>query len=170
MGAARLVHSTCLKARVPCKEMRPTQSKSGRATVGFDISRKDFEGLAQQRVDDAAALLQAHRWSGAYYLSGYALECAFKACIAKSFKTETLPDKDFVLATYTHSLGKLAEQAKLKTALDSSRTKVRGNWALATNWAPDSRYRNYDSVTATEMVNAVSDPADGVFEWIKAHW
>ncbi|MEL0589524.1 MAG: hypothetical protein U1V55_07060 [Planktothrix rubescens PR222] len=34
-------------------------------------------------------LLDNHQYSGAYYLSGYVIECALKACIAK--KTQQLP-------------------------------------------------------------------------------
>jgi len=34
-----------------------------------------------ERIEDATALLAASRWSGAYYLTGYALECALKSCV-----------------------------------------------------------------------------------------
>lgn len=47
------------------------------------MNRSDFQDLAQIRLAEAAALLQAERFDGAYYLAGYAVECALKACIAK---------------------------------------------------------------------------------------
>jgi len=35
----------------------------------------DLKILAETRVADAMALLQAGRWAAAYYLLGYAIEC-----------------------------------------------------------------------------------------------
>ena len=46
------------------------------------MNRADFQRLADVRIDEAGVLLAAGRWSGAYYLAGYAVECALKACIA----------------------------------------------------------------------------------------
>jgi HEPN domain-containing protein len=47
------------------------------------MTRWDLQKLAEDRLLDAEALLAAGRWSAAYYLAGYAVECAIKACIAK---------------------------------------------------------------------------------------
>jgi len=57
------------------------------------VNRTDLQLLAETRLDEAQALLIASRWSGAYYLVGYAVECAFKACIAKSTKQDDFPVK-----------------------------------------------------------------------------
>jgi len=43
----------------------------------------DFQNLCKRRVDEATTLLSAGHSDGAYYLAGYAVECAFKACICK---------------------------------------------------------------------------------------
>jgi hypothetical protein len=45
------------------------------------VNRSDFQKLAMDRIADAKALLAAKRWAGAYYLAGYAVECALKACV-----------------------------------------------------------------------------------------
>ena len=45
-----------------------------------------FRQLAEQRLAEAELLLANGFWSGAYYLAGYALECALKAKIASSFR------------------------------------------------------------------------------------
>jgi hypothetical protein len=39
------------------------------------MDRLEFQILAAERLDDAVALLAAGRYSGAYYVSGYAIEC-----------------------------------------------------------------------------------------------
>jgi hypothetical protein len=55
-----------------------------------------LQRLAKERVAEAKILLAARKWSGAYYLVGYAVEFALKACIAKRVKAEDFPDKDLV--------------------------------------------------------------------------
>jgi HEPN domain-containing protein len=47
------------------------------------MNREDFQQLAESRLKEARALLTAELPDGAYYLAGYAIECALKACIAK---------------------------------------------------------------------------------------
>jgi HEPN domain-containing protein len=47
------------------------------------MNRTDFQELAEERLEDARPLLDAGRFSGAYYLAGYAVECALQACIAR---------------------------------------------------------------------------------------
>lgn len=48
------------------------------------MNRAELRNLAKLRLAEAQTLLAAARWSGAYYLSGYSVECALKACIAKN--------------------------------------------------------------------------------------
>jgi hypothetical protein len=59
------------------------------------VNRTQLQQLAEERVRDAEALLNAGQWSGAYYLAGYAVEFALKACIAKLTNQHDFPDKDF---------------------------------------------------------------------------
>lgn len=47
------------------------------------MDRKKLQWLAEERLKDAKALLGRKRWSGAYYLCGYAVECALKACLLR---------------------------------------------------------------------------------------
>ena len=44
------------------------------------------------RLADGAMLLQAGRHSGAYYMLGYAVECAFKTSVAKQVWDHDFPD------------------------------------------------------------------------------
>ena len=71
------------------------------------MTRADLQKLADEKLSDAQVLFNAKSWSNAYYLVGYALELAIKACIAKSFKADAVPDKDLVIKTYSHEFPKL---------------------------------------------------------------
>jgi len=55
------------------------------------MNRLDLQQLAWERSGDAQELLAAGRWSGAYYLCGYAVECGLKACIAKLSRLHDFP-------------------------------------------------------------------------------
>jgi HEPN domain-containing protein len=43
------------------------------------LNRRDFQELALVRLNEAKVLLDAGHFDGAYYLAGYAVECALKA-------------------------------------------------------------------------------------------
>ena len=62
------------------------------------LTRADLKQLAQIRLDDAIFLQQANRSSSAYYLAGYSVELALKACIAKLIQSDTIPEKAFINA------------------------------------------------------------------------
>jgi HEPN domain-containing protein len=58
------------------------------------MNRADFQKLTQLRLAEAKVLLDSNRYEGAYYLMGYAVECALKSCIAKQTKEYDFPAKD----------------------------------------------------------------------------
>ena len=45
------------------------------------MNRDECQKLTQERIADVKALLAAKRWALAYYVAGYAVECALKACV-----------------------------------------------------------------------------------------
>jgi hypothetical protein len=47
------------------------------------VHRKDLQELSKVRLKEATALLKLELFDGAFYLAGYAVECALKACVAK---------------------------------------------------------------------------------------
>jgi HEPN domain-containing protein len=57
------------------------------------VDRRDFQQLSRIRAREAEALLKLGLSDGAYYLAGYAVECALKACIAKGTRRYEFPDK-----------------------------------------------------------------------------
>ena len=80
------------------------------------MNRVDFQGIAELRLRESKALLAAGFPEGAYYLAGYAVECALKACIAKRTQEHDFPEresKDY----YKHDLKELLNFAKLKDDL-----------------------------------------------------
>src|ERR1700681_3770039 len=83
---------------------------------GSGVNRLELRRLAEDRIADAGVLLAAGRWSGAYYLAGYAVECGLKACIAKLTNQDDFPrDRRLLEECYTHSLEKLLKPAGLKS-------------------------------------------------------
>lgn len=137
------------------------------------LTRNDLQSLAKVRLDDARYLLNANRSSSAYYLAGYAIELGLKACISKQVQSNTLPDKGFIQAVYVHQLDSLVSTAGLRptiTADTKADSQFAAYWAITNNWNVESRYVVWDVITANTLLQAVSDPDHGVFQWVKKHW
>ena len=96
------------------------------------MNRIDLQRLARLRVNEARTLLKAGHSHGAYYLAGYSIECALKACIAKAVKRHDFPDKRTVDKSYSHDLAGLVKIAGLETAHDA---ELVANAQFALNWA-----------------------------------
>lgn len=137
------------------------------------LTKADLEALAEARLRDAILLLQQGRASSAYYLAGYSVELGLKACVAKAFQPNAIPDKAFVNEIYTHSLEKLLSTAGLLATFSAdSKTdpQLAAAWGIASKWTESSRYALWDDITATNLIAAISDPQHGVFQWVKKHW
>lgn len=59
----------------------------------MNLNRGLFQKLANVRLSDAKALLRLKRFDAAYYVAGYAVECALKACICKNIKRHDFPPR-----------------------------------------------------------------------------
>ncbi|MBV9217808.1 MAG: hypothetical protein JOY94_00185 [Methylobacteriaceae bacterium] len=137
------------------------------------ILKSTWIALADARRGEALALLDRGMFAGAYYLAGYAIECALKACIASEFQAHAIPARKFVNDIYTHDLKKLASIAGLTPKIDdrSSRDPSFGsNWEIVAEWSEDSRYVLMSEDEARALLEAVVDPRQGVFQWIRANW
>jgi HEPN domain-containing protein len=138
------------------------------------VNRFELRQLAEDRIADAAILLAGGRWSGAYYLAGYAVECGLKACIAKLTNQDDFPrDRRFVEECYTHSLEKLLKAAALKPVLDAdtlANPALLGNWGVAKDWQETSRYEQKTQVKAQTLYDAVANDPNGVLPWIRIRW
>jgi HEPN domain-containing protein len=136
------------------------------------VNRADFQILAKDRLGDAKALLAAKRWAGAYYMAGYAVECALKACIAKLVKAEEFPEKAFADKCWTHSLSQLLVVAGLKDPLDNAMKAdhdLRNNWINVKDWNEAARYERKTKADAVDLYAAITNKEHGVFSWLKSH-
>lgn len=138
------------------------------------MSRDDLRALADLRILEAQRLMQAPILpDGAYYLAGYAIECALKACIAGRIPAHQFPDKDFAQECFTHSIEKLVKAAGLKEARDAATTAnddLAIHWMIVKDWTEVRRYRRTDEADALALIQAITDANHGVLQWIKAHW
>lgn len=136
-------------------------------------SARDLQALAEMRLKDAVVLLDNKRWSAAYYLAGYSVECGIKAVIALSFRAQVIPDKNFVNKIYSHQLLDLMNLAGLKAKLQEqmqASDPFNANWAVVSGWSEQVRYETIDPFTSITMVEAVSDQQAGVLPWLKTYW
>jgi HEPN domain-containing protein len=138
------------------------------------MTRAELQRLARDRLCDAKVLLAAGRWSGAYYLAGYAVECGLKSCIiAYLMRTDQFPERKFSEQCWTHNLGQLVALADLKTGLDVALAADRDflfHWAVVRDRKESSRYLRTTKVKAVKLYQAITDKKHGVLRWILSHW
>ncbi len=138
------------------------------------MNKADLEKLVELRSSEAASLLSSRNFPGAYYLAGYVLECALKACIAKHVQQHDFPNKKLADDSYSHDLQKLIGVAGLKQALNNkeeSDEEFRLNWAVAKDWSERARYdHNIEETRANDLYNAITDESSGVLAWLKTYW
>jgi hypothetical protein len=143
------------------------------------MNRTDFQQLAELRLREARALLAAELPEGAYYLAGYSVECALKACIAKRTQQHEFPDKKLVDKSYTHDVERLLDAAGLSDLLKNDlavNEELELDWETVREWSEQSRYDQFKGdpmgglVTAQVLIEAVESEKGGVLRWIKHCW
>jgi len=137
------------------------------------MNRSDLQRLARTRINEAKVLLENGRYEGAYYLAGYAVECALKACIAKQTQRQEFPDKKRVDDSYTHDLAKLARVANLENDLKKEtqlNSAFDSYWSFVVGWSEAARYQFVTPESATNLYNAITDRQHGVLSWLKKYW
>lgn len=124
---------------------------------------------------EAAALVAAGLWDGAYYLAGYAVECGLKACIMLRVERTGVifEDRKFAEKCWTHNLEDLLGLAGLEKDRDNDVAAdpiLALNWDTARKWNEVSRYGRWTASQARALVDAVSDPTQGVLAWVRRRW
>lgn len=139
------------------------------------MNRSDLQNLARMRLREAKVLFDNRRYEGAYYLLGYAVECALKAYIAKQTRRYDFPpDRKFVNDIYTHDLNKLLsvsglEPEYLKEANRNPNFEL--NWTIVKDWSEQSRYASGVSrAKSKDFRSAVVGRKTGIFPWLQKHW
>ena len=136
------------------------------------MNRSSLQNLANERIKDAEALLMAGRWSGAYYLAGYAVECALKACFAKQTREYDFPQKS-AQKVFTHNISELLSLAGIKALRDNDIKTSQAqqlNWAIVEEWNESTRYEIWTEVQARQLYEAVNHSTEGAMTWIIKHW
>jgi hypothetical protein len=134
------------------------------------ISREQLRELARCRLSEAKVLADHGCPSGAYYLAGYAIECALKAVMASQFEANQIPDKGLVNSIYTHVLPDLLRLSGLQTELHSATPELIKDWDIVKNWSENTRYVTCDAATAAALLDAVGGEDRGIFQWLSSRW
>jgi hypothetical protein len=136
------------------------------------LRRKDFQRLAELRARESGVLAKNKNEAGAFYLGGYAVECALKACIAKEAKRHEFPPKvDYVRRLYTHNLEELLRLAGLEKQLEADAKlspSLAINWGVVKRWNEETRYKA-SGLNGRDLYAAINGPS-GVLPWIKQRW
>ena len=138
------------------------------------MNKIDLERLVDIRIQEANILLESENYHGAYYLAGYALECALKVCISKQVNQYDFPNKQLATKSHTHNLSDLVGVAGLKQKLIEEEKRdddFKLNWAVAKDWSESSRYDcNNNELKAKDFFEVITNKKSGVLQWLKTHW
>lgn len=138
------------------------------------MNRADLQYLAELRLKEARVLLEASCFEGSYYLAGYAIECAIKACFARKTEQYDFPNKRAVDQIYKHDPTELISAAGLEKEWDKelkSSKAFNRNWAVVKEWSEQKRYATKIAESdANDLLSAINDPGDGVITWLKKLW
>ena len=121
------------------------------------------------RQTDAKALIDQERYEAAYYIGGYAVECALKACIAKKTREFEFPNKDSS-KLYTHRLEVLLEYAGTQIADALAEPAVAPKWSTVVFVARGQPISVAHGGRCQSFVCGIADAPNGVLECTRKHW
>lgn len=135
------------------------------------MDRLQLQTLSKLRRKEAAALIRAKHYAGGYYLLGYAVECALKACIAKAVERHVLPPRD-AQKIYVHNLTQLRGFAGLEAEMSlPTNVELQLNWAIVKDWSEQKRYESsIGKQAARDFYSACTARTYGVLPWISKKW
>lgn len=138
------------------------------------MNRAEFQQLSRLRLREARALMSGGHYQGAYYLSGYAVECALKACICKQFGRYEFPDRKLVNDSYTHDLEKLLGVAGLRADLEAEASvnlTFAASWNVVKDWSESARYDlAITHQDGRDFYRACTGRAYGILPWLRTRW
>jgi hypothetical protein len=141
-------------------------------------TRAEWQQLSEDRILDAQAHLApgVGRWSAAYYLLGYAVECGLKSCVIARIIAHPdiiYKDKKFSNDAWTHDFKELLRVAAIRADRDAEAGVNHAfylHWQVANGWTEQSRYLQKTQAEAERLYLAVTDPVNGVMQWIRRRW
>ena len=144
------------------------------------LNQANLRRMTEERIKDAASLIKGRRWSFAYYVAGYAVECAIKSCLlARMINTGWIFDEETkkIDDCRTHDFLKLISIAGLRDELNeklkqsaASGGEWASNWNTVCSWKVTSRYESKEELEARELYTAITDKTHGVLKWIRNYW
>ncbi len=132
--------------------------------------------MAEVRLREAEALFAAGLYDGSFYLCGYVVELALKACICKSLALAEYPDGEAGVRQVfkTHDFWVLALFAGLRLPIEEKQSvsaEFAGNWSIVTGWQLDDRYAIRKSrQNAQAMLEVLRSDPEGVLPWLSQRW
>jgi uncharacterized membrane protein (Fun14 family) len=144
----------------------------------MSVNRTVLQQLAQDRIADASVLLAHSRWSAAYHLAGYAVECGLKSCVLAHLANTGMifQDKNYLKSLadcWTHDLDRLLALAGLTIEFGlacQADPLLAGYWGVAKDWKETSRYEQKTQVEAEGLYEAITQEPNGVLAWIRTRW
>lgn len=138
------------------------------------MNRSILQSLSTQRRRDAFILLRERHFPGAYYLIGYAVECALKACVARQTRRFDFPTKGVATKVFTHDLELLIKLAGLEADLArdiAANPTLQLNWTIVKDWSEETRYDlTITGVQARDLYSACTARTHGILSWIRKRW
>lgn len=138
------------------------------------MNRTSLQLITRQRRQEAAALIRAGLFPGAYYLAGYAVECALKACIARQTDRYDFPDERLATEAWTHNLEKLVQLSGLQAEFRRERQASQAlqlNWTIVKDWSEAARYDlSITRAQARDFYSACTTRRTGILPWIRQRW
>jgi len=147
------------------------------------MSHDLYTGVSEQakaskhRLEDARALLNAGRWRGAMYMSGYAVECLIKTKLMRAYGCRNLHELEDELqrrnllanqaTVFTHQLELLLRFTPTFDRLRQNR-KFWPLFNLVNRWIPAWRYTSdlANRQDAEDFLEAVED----IMNWLENNW
>lgn len=138
------------------------------------MNRVVLQRISSIRVREANTLPKAGHFAGAYYLVGYGVECALKACVARQVQRYDFPDKKLANEAFTHALEKLVRVSGLYQTLERdirASPILELNWTIVKDWSETSRYElGTTEAQARDLYSACTARKNGILSWIKGRW
>jgi len=140
-------------------------------------TRQELKKLAKTRLLEAKALFDKGLYDGACYLAGYVIELALKARVCRILDMTDYPESgDMSRLFKTHKYDDLVKLSGLERKFEEAKklnSVLFTNWSLVTVRSEEFRYRPVGTNSkkrAQEIINALENPKDGIFTWIKKRW
>jgi len=141
------------------------------------LTRNELKELAKARLQEAKVLFDKGLYDGACYLAGYVVELALKARICKILDLDEYPQTGEISRAFkTHNYDNLLKLSGLERRFNDAigtNPSLLINWSVLEGWTEEFRYRPIGSSSKKDIeriINALDNPKDGVFTWIKRRW